>query len=63
MHFKAQNKKKEGKIDSLTTEQKLSISKVGSLYEYEKKERSKMLGINMVLQSKVKLKSKQKSKV
>ena len=47
--------------DSLTTEQKLRMTKIGGLYESQNKEED-ILSIRIILQSKSKLKSKEKSK-
>lgn len=46
----------------LSTEAKLKMTMAGSLSEYQKKEKSKLLSLKMVLQSNIKLKKKLKSK-
>lgn len=48
--------------DFLTTEQKLKMSNVGSLKELQYREQSKTLSFKIILQSRAKLKTKQKSK-
>ena len=56
------DRKQEQDVPYLTTEQKLRMTLAGSLSELQKKERSRLLSISMVLQSNIKLKKKQKSK-
>lgn len=55
-------KKKDQSKPYLTVEQKLNMSKIGSLQEFQRNEEDKILSLRMVLQSNTKLKKKLKSK-
>lgn len=57
-----QDRRNQQNNPNLTTEQKLRMSKAGSLFELQKKEEDKLLSIRIVLQSNIKLKQKLKSK-
>jgi len=57
------DKEQKKNRDFLTTEQKLRMSNFGSLSELQKKEQAKLISLRIVMQSKVKLKTKQKSKI